>query len=225
MYVIKIFAYRTENRAVVWFWDPRGVGGREAGWGSRLRQRLGHGHPRRVPPRQATGAVLAHDAALRRTHGALLGVNPWRLQSWLEHKLIDERCSVCTSRSPLAGRAPGDAPSGAWGRGSGRTNRRAAERSWQTRGGFRRDADQIGSESLCDRGDSNPHTVKYRNLNPACLPIPPRSRRRKLTRVRSRGAWRRRGGGRRGGGGRRAGGRWGGRRARWRRGGRGRVGR
>src|SRR5512142_2766340 len=27
----------------------------------------------------------------------------------------------------------------------------------------------------CERGDSLPHTVKYRNLNPACLPIPPRS--------------------------------------------------
>ena len=28
----------------------------------------------------------------------------------------------------------------------------------------------------CERRDSNPHTVKYRNLNPACLPVPPRSR-------------------------------------------------
>ena len=29
----------------------------------------------------------------------------------------------------------------------------------------------------CERGDSNPHAVKHRNLNPACLPVPPRSHR------------------------------------------------
>jgi hypothetical protein len=29
----------------------------------------------------------------------------------------------------------------------------------------------------CERGDSNPHAVKHRNLNPACLPVPPRSQR------------------------------------------------
>lgn len=28
----------------------------------------------------------------------------------------------------------------------------------------------------CEWGDSNPHAVKHRNLNPACLPIPPHSR-------------------------------------------------
>src|SRR5262249_29515305 len=29
----------------------------------------------------------------------------------------------------------------------------------------------------CERGDSNPHAVKHKNLNLACLPVPPRSQR------------------------------------------------
>src|SRR3954452_14041579 len=28
----------------------------------------------------------------------------------------------------------------------------------------------------CERRDSNPHALRHRNLNPACLPVPPLSR-------------------------------------------------
>jgi hypothetical protein len=36
--------------------------------------------------------------------------------------------------------------------------------------------DLTDEDCSCERGDSNPHAVKHRNLNPACLPVPPRSR-------------------------------------------------
>ena len=48
------------------------------------------GDPADLPPGRATGKrwhTLRHTFG---THAALFGVNPWRLQSWMGHKRIDE---------------------------------------------------------------------------------------------------------------------------------------
>ena len=49
-----------------------------------------HGDPPDLPPGRAAGKrwhTLRHTFG---THAALFGVNPWRLQSWMGHKRIDE---------------------------------------------------------------------------------------------------------------------------------------
>src|SRR3954470_8138935 len=36
-------------------------------------------------------------------------------------------------------------------------------------------ASDVSSRERCERGDLNPHALRHRNLNPACLPVPPLS--------------------------------------------------